>query len=135
VVIEMELRASGEDYLEAVLILGQRMGQVRAIDVSQYLGCAKTSVSHGLRLLHQGGVLFGSAGLKLLSSRDAKKAYTHATLLTRNVSRALSVLMVDFSCALKLAMPLAVLSAMREAKGRLCGGGAGQWPYSHHDRG
>ena len=38
-------------------------------------------------------------------------------LLTQNVSRALSVLMVDFSCALKLAMPLAVLSAMREAGG------------------
>ena len=38
-------------------------------------------------------------------------------LLTRNVPRALSVLMVDFSCALKLAMPLAVLSAMREAGG------------------
>ncbi len=36
-------------------------------------------------------------------------------LLTRNAARALSVLMVDFSCALKLAMPLAVLSAMREA--------------------
>ena len=35
--------------------------------------------------------------------------------LTRNLTRALSVLMVDFSCALKLAMPLAVLSAMREA--------------------
>lgn len=35
--------------------------------------------------------------------------------LTRNVARALSVLMVDFSCALKLAMHLAVLSAMREA--------------------
>ena len=38
-----------------------------------------------------------------------------AYLLTRNVTRALSVLMVDFSCALKLSMPLAVLSAMREA--------------------
>ena len=36
-------------------------------------------------------------------------------ILTRNITRALSVLMVDFSCALKLAMPLAVLSAMREA--------------------
>ena len=36
-------------------------------------------------------------------------------VLTRSVTRALSVLMVDFSCALKLAMPLAVLSAMREA--------------------
>ena len=36
-------------------------------------------------------------------------------VLTRSMTRALSVLMVDFSCALKLAMPLAVLSAMREA--------------------
>ena len=36
-------------------------------------------------------------------------------LLTRNVSKALSILMVDFSCALKLAMPISVLSAIREA--------------------
>ena len=36
-------------------------------------------------------------------------------LLTRNVTKALSVLMVDFSCALKLAMPITVLSAIREA--------------------
>ena len=56
--------------------------------------------------------------------------------LTRNVTRALSVLMVDFSCALKLAMPLAVLSAMREASGRHDGkrrkvpGGNG--PCGHH---
>ena len=35
-------------------------------------------------------------------------------VLTRNVTRAISILMVDFSCALKLSMPLAVLSAMRE---------------------
>ncbi|MCD8149771.1 MAG: heavy metal translocating P-type ATPase [Clostridiales bacterium] len=35
-------------------------------------------------------------------------------LLTRNATKALSILMVDFSCALKLSMPLAVLSAMRE---------------------
>ena len=36
-------------------------------------------------------------------------------LVTRNVTKALAVLMVDFSCALKLSMPIAVLSAMREA--------------------
>lgn len=36
-------------------------------------------------------------------------------LFTRNVTKAVSVLMVDFSCALKLAMPLSVLSAIREA--------------------
>ena len=36
-------------------------------------------------------------------------------LLTRNVTKALAVLMVDFSCALKLSMPIAVLSAMKEA--------------------
>ena len=38
-----------------------------------------------------------------------------AYLLTRNVTKALAFLMVDFSCALKLSMPVAVLSAMREA--------------------
>lgn len=38
-------------------------------------------------------------------------------LLTRNVTRAVSVLMVDFSCALKLCIPIAVLSAMRECSG------------------
>ena len=37
-------------------------------------------------------------------------------LLTRNVTKALSVLMVDFSCALKLSMPISVLLAMREAQ-------------------
>ena len=42
----------------------------------------------------------------------AGTAATYA--LTRNVTRAISILMVDFSCALKLSMPLAVLSAMRE---------------------
>ena len=36
-------------------------------------------------------------------------------LLTRNATKALSILMVDFSCALKLAMPISVLSAIREA--------------------
>lgn len=36
-------------------------------------------------------------------------------LFTRNVTKALSILMVDFSCALKLAMPISVLSAIREA--------------------
>ncbi|MBS4980848.1 MAG: heavy metal translocating P-type ATPase [Lachnospiraceae bacterium] len=36
-------------------------------------------------------------------------------LLTRNITKALSVLMVDFSCAMKLAMPISVLSAIREA--------------------
>lgn len=36
-------------------------------------------------------------------------------LFTRNVTKALAVLMVDYSCALKLAMPISVLSAIREA--------------------
>ena len=44
----------------------------------------------------------------------AGTALTYA--LTRNVTKALSILMVDFSCALKLAMPISVLAAIREAK-------------------
>ena len=39
-------------------------------------------------------------------------------LLTRNITKTLAVLMVDFSCALKLAIPIAVLSAMRESSSR-----------------
>lgn len=50
---------------------------------------------------------------RLVSYTLAGTAVTY--LLTRNVTKALSVLMVDFSCALKLAMPIAVLSAIREA--------------------
>lgn len=49
---------------------------------------------------------------KLVPFSLAGTALTY--LLTRNVTRAVSILMVDFSCALKLSMPLAVLSAMRE---------------------
>ncbi|MBS4917471.1 MAG: heavy metal translocating P-type ATPase [Clostridiales bacterium] len=61
-----------------------------------------------------------SAESKAANLADKLVPYTFAgsllsLILTRNVTRALSVLMVDFSCALKLAMPLAVLSAMREA--------------------
>ena len=57
---------------------------------------------------------------KAANLADSLVPYTFAGSLisficTRNFTRALSVLMVDFSCALKLAMPLAVLSAMREA--------------------
>lgn len=66
---------------------------------------------------------------KLKSSLEGKAAHvadrlvplsflgTMATYaLTRNVTKALSILMVDFSCALKLSMPIAVLSAMRECQ-------------------
>ena len=61
-----------------------------------------------------------AAEAKASNLADKLVPYTFASslvslALTRNLTRALSVLMVDFSCALKLAMPLAVLSAMREA--------------------
>ena len=41
--------------------------------------------------------------------------YKRQYLFTRNTTKALAVLMVDFSCALKLSIPIAVLSAMRES--------------------
>ena len=50
---------------------------------------------------------------KLVPYTLAGTALTY--LLTRNITKALSILMVDFSCALKLAMPISVLSAIREA--------------------
>lgn len=83
----MELRASGEDYLEAVFILSRSMERVRAVDVSQYLGFAKTSVSYGLRLLRQGGFLTRDAdGYLYLTEtglKTAKKIYTKHCFFTR----------------------------------------------------
>ena len=73
-------------------------------------------------MIEQSESLKSTAESRAANLADRLAPYTLAGslltyLLTRNVSRALSVLMVDFSCALKLAMPLAVLSAMREASG------------------
>lgn len=71
-------------------------------------------------MIEQSESLKSTAESRTANLADKLVPYTFAGsiltyLLTRNVTRALSVLMVDFSCALKLAMPLAVLSAMREA--------------------
>ena len=73
-----------------------------------------------VHMIEQSEQMKSEAESKAASLADKLVPYTFAGsllsfALTRNVTRALSVLMVDFSCALKLAMPLAVLSAMREA--------------------
>lgn len=76
-----------------------------------------------VEMIEQSERLKSAAESKASNLADHLVPYTLAGsallyLLTRNVTRALSVLMVDFSCALKLSMPLAVLSAMREAGNR-----------------
>ena len=73
-----------------------------------------------VEMIQQSEQMKSAAEAKASSLADKLVPYTFAgsllsLVLTRNAGRALSVLMVDFSCALKLAMPLAVLSAMREA--------------------
>ena len=73
-----------------------------------------------VHMIEQSEQMKSEAESKAANLADKLVPYTFAGsllsfALTRNATRALSVLMVDFSCALKLAMPLAVLSAMREA--------------------
>ena len=53
----MRLHRSGEDYLEAILILEQKRGYVRSLDVAQQLNVTKPSVSNATRLLKDGGFL------------------------------------------------------------------------------
>ena len=53
----MELRASGEDYLEAILVLRKQKGVVRSIDVARLLKVSKPSVSHAVATLKDGGFL------------------------------------------------------------------------------
>lgn len=53
----MVLHESGEDYLEAILVLRQQKGHVRSIDVAQYLGFSKPSVSRAVSILKANGYL------------------------------------------------------------------------------
>ena len=53
----MALHQSGEDYLEAILVLRQQNGIVRSIDVAQHLGYSKPSVSRAVSILKNSGYL------------------------------------------------------------------------------
>lgn len=53
----MELYASGEDYLEAVLILQKQNGMVRSVDLARFTGYSKPSISHAVKVLREGGFL------------------------------------------------------------------------------
>ncbi len=53
----MSIHASGEDYLEAVLVLQREKGTVRSIDLAHHLGFSKPSISHAVSILRSGGFL------------------------------------------------------------------------------
>ena len=53
----MKLYESGEDYLEAVLMLQKKNGMVRSIDLARHMEVSKPSVSHAVKTLREGGFL------------------------------------------------------------------------------
>lgn len=82
----MRLQESGEMYLEAILVLSKKLSMVRSIDVSEYLGYSKPSVSRAVGLLkageyitvdHDGGLNLTESGREI-----AEKIYERHTLLT-----------------------------------------------------
>ena len=56
----MKIHASGEDYLEAVLIFQKKQGMVRSIDLARHMGFSKPSISHAVGVLRDGGFLDGA---------------------------------------------------------------------------
>ena len=83
----MNLQESGEMYLETILILSQKKSFVRAIDIGEYMGFSKPSVSRAISLLRSGGfVAVGDGGGITLTDagRDvAEKIYERHQCLTR----------------------------------------------------
>lgn len=53
----MKLHTSGEDCLKAIYILQNDKGMVRSIDVAEQMGVSKSSVSHAVKLLREGGFI------------------------------------------------------------------------------
>ena len=82
----MALHQSGEDYLEAILILRQKNGIVRSIDVAQQLGFSKPSVSRAMSILKASGhiVMEKDGRLSLTESGElvAQAIYERHLLLT-----------------------------------------------------
>lgn len=53
----MKIHASGEDYLEAILVLQKKIGMVRSVDLARHMGFSKPSISHAVGVLRNGGFL------------------------------------------------------------------------------
>ena len=83
----MELHESGQMYLETIHVLLQKNEQVRAIDVSEYLGYSKPSVSRALGILKQRGYMtVENDGFLRLTEEGralAEKLYERHTVLSR----------------------------------------------------
>ena len=83
----MAMLESGEMYLETIYILSQKSSDVRSIDVAEYMGFSKPSVSRGIGLLKdQGLVLMDAKGYLTLTEEGEGKAaaiYERHTVLSR----------------------------------------------------
>ena len=82
----MQIHQSAEDYLETILMLSQRMGKVRSIDVVNELGFTKASVSIAMKKLRENGYIAvdGEGNLTLLEPGQeiAQRIYSRHQLLT-----------------------------------------------------
>lgn len=82
----MSIQESGEMYLESIFVLSKKNPQVRAIDVGEYMGYSKPSVSRAMKLLRDGGFLTvdedGSLHLTEAGREVAEKIYERHTLLS-----------------------------------------------------
>ena len=83
----MSVHESGEMYLEAIHVLTGKNGHVRSVDVSEYLGYSKPSVSRAMGILRNGGYITvdkdGGITLTASGQQIAEKIYARHTLLTR----------------------------------------------------
>jgi len=83
----MNIQESGEMYLETILVLSKRQAHVRAIDVGEYMGYSKPSVSRAIGLLKNGGyVVSDHDGYLSLTSEGlelAEKIYARHNILTK----------------------------------------------------
>lgn len=83
----MSIHESGEMYLEAILVLSQKNGFVRSVDVSEYLGYSKPSVSRAVGILKNGNYIAvdkdGSLTLTESGKNIAEKIFERHTILSR----------------------------------------------------
>ena len=121
----MKIQESAENYLEAILVLGERQGNVRSIDVANELGFSKPSVSYAMKQFRENGLVImdESSYLHLTEAGRAiaERTYERHELLTKyfialGVSEKVAA---EDACRIEHVISAETFSKLKEHAGRM----------------
>lgn len=113
----MKLHASGEDYLETILVLQKKLGMVRSVDVARHMEVSKPSVCHAVATLRNGGFLMMDEDHFLHLTDVGREVAKKSTSVTASLPSSLSPQALTPKLRRPMPVVLNTSSAMRVLTG------------------